>query len=79
MPTAKLLRQALSELEKLPLDDQNAIATRLLDEIKDEQIWSARFAATTNKQWDNLAATARAEIATGDTQALDDFLEINKK
>jgi hypothetical protein len=33
----ELLRQAVAEIEKLPPEQQDAIATRLLAELKDEQ------------------------------------------
>jgi hypothetical protein len=46
------------EIEKLPAEVQDAIATRLLAEVADEQAWAARFAATTDEQWDRLAAMA---------------------
>ena len=74
MPTSDLLKQALSELEKLPLEDQDAIAARWLEEIKDEHVWSSKFAVTTDNQWDHLAASVRRDIANGDTTTLDDFL-----
>lgn len=70
-----LLQQAISELEKLPTEDQNALAARWLTEIKDEQRWADQFAATTDKQWDKLAGLVRREIAEGDAMSLDDFLD----
>jgi hypothetical protein len=69
-----LLQQAVAEAEKLPAGDQDAIATRLLAEIDDERQWNARFAATTDDQWDRMAAEVRREIAAGRTQSLDDLL-----
>jgi hypothetical protein len=75
MATTELLQQAIRELEKLSPDDQDAIAARLLEEIEDERRWSARFAATTDEEWDRLAAAVREEIAAGDTTPLDEFLE----
>ena len=68
----ELLRQVVAEIEKLPAEKQDAIATRLLAELKDEQGWENRFAATTNKQWDKLAQMVRQEIADGETSPLDD-------
>jgi hypothetical protein len=38
MPAIDLLKQAISKLEKLPLEDRNAIAARWLEELKDEQL-----------------------------------------
>ncbi|MGB3655514.1 MAG: hypothetical protein WBA41_30495 [Rivularia sp. (in: cyanobacteria)] len=68
----ELLRQVVAEIEKLPDEQQDAIATRLLAELKDEQAWEKRFAATTNKQWDKLAQMVRQEITDGETSPLDD-------
>ena len=70
-----LLQQAISELEKLPTEDQNALAARWLSEIKDEQRWADSFAATTDEQWDKLTDLVKREIAEGDTMSLDDFLD----
>ena len=58
-----LLERAVSEIEKLPQDAQDAIAARLLADLADEQAWTARFAATTEAQWDSMAAMVRREIA----------------
>ena len=68
----KLLEQAIVEIEKLPEDVQDAIAARLLADLADENEWAARFAATTDTQWDCVAAMVRREIAAGDTTPLDD-------
>jgi len=67
-----LLAQALAAIEQLPADAQDAIATRLLAEVADEQAWAARFAATTDAQWDRVAETVRRAIAAGDIVSLDD-------
>lgn len=37
-------------IEKLSLDQQDAIAARFLAELQDEQQWSIRFSATTDDQ-----------------------------
>lgn len=37
----ELLRQVISEIEKLPAEQQDAIASLLMAELKDEQAWSA--------------------------------------
>ena len=72
MATSELLQRAIAVLEKLPEDAQNAIAARLLAEVEDEQAWAASFEATTDAQWDRLAASAWQEIATGDTVPLEE-------
>ncbi|NJL54915.1 MAG: hypothetical protein HC838_00560 [Spirulinaceae cyanobacterium RM2_2_10] len=66
----QLLQPAITDIEKLPADEQDAIAARLLAELADERQWRARFAATTDEQWDRLAAIASQE-ATGKTVLLD--------
>jgi len=67
-----LLQRALAEAEKLPAEDQDAIASRLLAEIEDERQWNARFAATTENQWDRLVAEVRRDVAAGGTRPLDE-------
>jgi hypothetical protein len=64
----KLLEQVVAEIEKLPEDTQDAIAMRLLADLADEQAWVARFAATTDAQWERMAAMVRREIAAGATR-----------
>jgi hypothetical protein len=68
----ELLQQAIAQIQQLPPDQQNAIASRLLAELQDEQKWEARFATTTDNQWDQMAAMVRQEIAKGETVPLDE-------
>ncbi len=67
-----LLQRAVAEVEKLPVQDQDAIAARLLAEVDDERQWDKRFAATTDDQWDRLVAEVRRDVAEGGTLPLDD-------
>ena len=67
-----LLQRAVAEAEKLPAEDQDAIASRLLAEVDDERQWTARFAATTDDQWDCLVAEVRRDVAAGGTCPLDE-------
>ncbi|OKH34030.1 hypothetical protein NIES2101_39490 [Calothrix sp. HK-06] len=69
----ELLRRAIAEIEQLPNDQQDAIATRLLAELQDEKSWTSKFEATTNGQWDKLAAMVRQDIAAGETLPLDEL------
>ena len=69
----ELLQQAVAELEKLPSTEQDAVAARLLNEIKDDKLWAASFGATSDEQWDRLAASVKREIATGEIFTLDTF------
>lgn len=51
----QLLEQALAQLEKLPQDEQDAIAALILEEIADERRWDESFA----RSQDRLAELAR--------------------
>ena len=70
-----LLKEAITEFEKLSTEDQNAVASRWLEELKDEQIWAEKFASTTDEQWDKLADMVKSEISQGDVSSLDNFLD----
>ncbi len=72
----ELLRRALAEIERLPADTQDAVATRILADLADEQAWAARFEATSPEQWNRLAEMARREIAAGDTIPLEDAFPV---
>ncbi|MDB9524808.1 hypothetical protein PN498_02310 [Oscillatoria sp. CS-180] len=74
----KLLQQAIAEISKLSDEQQDAIASRLLDELEDEQAWQARFESTTDSQWDNLAATVRQEIESDTVVPLDEVFPIGQ-
>ena len=67
-----LLEQAMAAIQQLPADAQDAIATRLLAEVADEHGWAERIEATTDAQWDRIAASVRQAIATEDLGSLDD-------
>jgi hypothetical protein len=66
----ELLQKAISAIQQLPIEQQNAmvedrsevIDSRFLAKIQDEKAWEERFQATTDAQWDNLAAMVRQEI-----------------
>jgi hypothetical protein len=66
------LQRAVAEVEKLPAEDQDAIAARLLAEVDNQRQWDARFASTTDDQWDRLVAEVRRDVAEGGTLPLDD-------
>jgi len=70
----ELLERAFTEVGKLPAEDQDAIALRILAELTDDREWASRFSATTEDQWQRLAALARQEVAAGDTEPLERIL-----
>jgi hypothetical protein len=74
----ELLRQAIAQIEKLPPEQQDAIAARFLAELQDEQKWEASFTNTTDEQWDNMAAMVRQEISKGETMSLDEVFPPQK-
>lgn len=74
----ELLQQAIAQIQKLPPDQQDAIAARFLAELEDEQKWETRFTATTDSQWDQMAAMVRQEIAKGETVPLDEVFPTQK-
>lgn len=72
----ELLEQAIAQLRKLDPIDQDAIAARFLAEIEDEQHWNRQFEATTEDQWDQIAAMVRQEISKGESTPLSDIFPI---
>lgn len=66
-----LLEEAFRLARQLPESDQNAIAARILDEIKDEEEWQHQFAAT-RPALQRLSDEAWAEHERGETVPLDD-------
>ena len=69
----ELLERVIEHLKILPADEQDAIATRFLAEIEDEQSWKTRFASTTDDQWDSLAAMVRQEINAEEFSPLEEL------
>lgn len=69
----RVLEAALAELAKLPPDEQDVLATLLLDEIKSEQRW-ANSLARSQALLESLADEALAEFKAGKTKPLDKSL-----
>jgi hypothetical protein len=67
-----LLERALEKVKGLPRDQQDAIASQILDTLTDEEAWAERFADTGKLQ--RLASEALEEHHRGETQPLDDLL-----
>jgi hypothetical protein len=72
-----LLQRAVAEAQKLPAEDQDAIASRLLAEVEDERQWANHFAATTGDQWDRLVVEVRRDVAAGGTHPLDEIVPLD--
>lgn len=71
----QLLEKAIAEVKKTPPDMQDTIASLILAELQDELAWQKAFSNTSNTQWDRMAEMIRREIASGDTEPLDELLK----
>jgi hypothetical protein len=60
----QLLERALEEVRKLSPADQDAIASIILEEIRDEDLWEQTFARSQDKLA-RMAAKAREDIQAG--------------
>ncbi|QLE57360.1 hypothetical protein [Nostoc sp. TCL26-01] len=66
----ELLEQAIIKLKSLPVSQQNAMATMILEELEDEQRWDEAFEHSPDALA-FLADQAMAEYRAGNTQQLD--------
>ena len=60
----QLLKKALIEVNKLPPDKQNTIASIILEELEDERRWDRSFADSQDKLA-QLAQKVRTDIEAG--------------
>ncbi len=65
----QLLERAIAKVTDLAPADQDAIAAMILDELKDEQRWTASFARSQDALA-RLAEKVRKEIAAGQTREM---------
>lgn len=73
----KAVRRVVAIIEKLPPDEQDAVYERIAAELTDAAEWEARFAATTEDQWDKMEEMVRREIAIGNSVPLEDAFPQN--
>jgi hypothetical protein len=66
-----LLEGALERVQGLSRDEQDAIASQILDSMADEEAWQKRFAASPDRLR-RLAGEARDEDRRGETRPLGD-------
>jgi hypothetical protein len=74
----ELLQQAIDQIQLLSPDRQDAIAASFLAELKNEQQWETRISATTDDQWDQMAAMVRQEILMGEVMPLDEVFPVSQ-
>ena len=60
----QLLEKALNEVYKLSVEQQNAIAAAILEQLQDEKLWEASYAATED-ELAKLAHKVRSDIKMG--------------
>ena len=73
MEITEALANAIVEAAKLPAEDQNFLAFRIMEEIAEEEKWTDSFAHSQDLL-ENMVAEARAEVDRGETVLLEDFL-----
>lgn len=71
----KLLERAFTKASKLPVEQQNVIASLLLREMESEERWTEVLAQSQDKLA-MLADEALAEFERGETEPLEEALEI---
>jgi ElaB/YqjD/DUF883 family membrane-anchored ribosome-binding protein len=67
-----LLEKALEKVGALAQDEQDAIASQILDSLADEEAWRKRFAAKRDRLRE-LAREALEEDERGETRAVEDL------
>ena len=67
------LVQAVAQAEKLPPEEQDALAAILLEEIATERRWSQSFARS-ESLLESMATEALTEFKAGKTKPLDESL-----
>lgn len=65
-----LLEKAIEQVSKLPVPEQEAIASLIFDEINSERRWDDQFARSQDKLA-KLADEALAEFEAGETRPLE--------
>jgi hypothetical protein len=65
----KMLEHAIAELARLPEDEQEAVASMIMEEIAAERGWEERFAKSETKLAE-LARRAKEQHAQGETTLL---------
>jgi hypothetical protein len=65
---SSMLDQAITEVRKLPAEDQDAIAALILQEIEDDRRWDEAFARSPGKLA-ALAARAEQQVRDGRCRA----------
>ncbi|MBI5475551.1 MAG: hypothetical protein HY964_02300 [Ignavibacteriales bacterium] len=65
----KLLEKAITEVSKLPEDEQDSVASIILEELVSEERWAKAFSGSRNKLA-QLAKEALSDYRSGKTKPL---------
>lgn len=68
-----LLKEALRRVESLPAEEQDAIASRIIETLEDEESWSRSLTRVPQTVRD-MAREARDEHRRGETRPLDELI-----
>jgi hypothetical protein len=69
-----LLEEMLRRIESLPVHEQDAIASRVIEALNDEEAWARRFSENPSLLR-SLADEALEEHRRGETRPLDELTE----
>lgn len=69
----ELLEQAMQKVAALPRDEQDAIASQIIETLEDEAAWKEKLARSPEKLR-KLAAEALDEHRRGESKPLDELL-----
>ena len=73
MEITEALANAIAEAAKLPVEDQNFLACRIMEEIAEEKRWTDSFAGSQD-MLKRMADEALAEMDRGETRPLEEML-----
>ncbi len=65
----QLLQQAMAKIQELPIPDQDAIASLILEELADDQRWAESFSRSQNRLAE-MAIKVREDIRAGRVRSL---------
>ena len=70
-----LLEEALRRLESLTPEEQDAIASQIIETLEDEEEWDRRFRESPPPVLRSLAEEALDEHRSGETRPLDELIK----
>lgn len=68
----------MGEIERLPIEQQNEFAERILAELSDDATWDALFAKTTDAQLQRMEQYVQQQIDRGEVEPLESIFDLDK-